>query len=87
MVGEIPEGFQIDHVAALGCAHKHCVNPAHLEAVTAGVNTRRYHDSLSFCRNGHPREDLYVDPSGRKRCRGCRRAAHRRWLARNAAYA
>lgn len=40
-VGPIPEGLTIDHVYANGCRHRHCVNPAHLEAVTQAENNRR----------------------------------------------
>lgn len=36
-VGEIPEGAQIDHL----CMNKACVNPEHLEPVSAKVNTQR----------------------------------------------
>jgi hypothetical protein len=35
--GAIPEGLQLDHL----CRVKACVNPAHLEAVTAQVNNQR----------------------------------------------
>lgn len=35
--GTIPAGLQIDHL----CRRRNCVNPAHLEAVTAGENLRR----------------------------------------------
>lgn len=37
LVGPVPAGLQLDHL----CRVKRCVNPAHLEAVTAQVNTHR----------------------------------------------
>ena len=36
-VGEIPKGLQLDHL----CRIRHCVNPSHLEPVTASENTIR----------------------------------------------
>ncbi|MBO0813563.1 MAG: HNH endonuclease [Actinobacteria bacterium] len=39
--GPIPDGLVIDHVYERGCRHRACVNPAHLEAVTATVNNQR----------------------------------------------
>ena len=35
----LAEGLVIDHL----CQNKSCCNPAHLEPVTSGENTRRYH--------------------------------------------
>jgi hypothetical protein len=37
----IPDGQVIDHVYEKGCRHRDCTNEAHLEAVTAEVNTQR----------------------------------------------
>ncbi len=48
--GKIPNGYNIDHLChnvdktCMGgnlCKHRRCVNPEHLEAVTAKVNVRR----------------------------------------------
>lgn len=48
LVGPIPEGLTIDHLChndsgcrgGNDCPHRRCVNPAHLEAVPAGVNAQ-----------------------------------------------
>lgn len=73
-VGEIPPGLQLDHL----CRTRHCLNPAHLEPVTPGENTRRSPwNSPSACRNGHPRTEAttYVTPSGNRACRTCHNRA------------
>lgn len=37
LVAPVPTGLHLDHL----CRVRHCVNPAHLEPVTSGENTRR----------------------------------------------
>lgn len=84
LVGPIPQGFQIDHVRAWGCVHRHCVNPAHLEAVTQAENIQRgdagqHQARKTHCPQGHPYDEAntYVDANAkggpRRFCRTCRR--------------
>src|SRR5688500_14261562 len=42
LVGEIPPELEVDHL----CRVSLCVNPAHLEPVTPGVNQRRAGDAI-----------------------------------------
>lgn len=85
-VGPIPQGLELDHL----CRVRSCVNPAHLEPVTHQVNVDRGmgHGSETHCPSGHPYagENLstWTDSNGitRRQCRTCKRAAGRRWRAR-----
>lgn len=73
--GPIPNGLQLDHL----CRVRHCVNPAHLEAVTAKVNVHRgtgeagANARKTECHRGHPLSgnNLYVNPDGHRNCRTC----------------
>lgn len=49
LVGPIPPRLQLDHI----CRVRRCVNPLHLDVVTAKENTRRGRSPAS--RNGHKR--------------------------------
>jgi len=90
LVGLIPDGLTIDHTChnadetcAGGptCVHRRCVNPAHLEAVTATENTRRGHSISALhgrrdtCLYGHPHtpENTRITPQGWRDCRTCGR--------------
>jgi len=80
--GPIPEGLVIDHL----CRVRHCVNPAHLEPVTArenmlrGLAARAVGEAATHCPKGHEytpentRTYLSGPQKGRRKCRICIRA-------------
>lgn len=78
-IGPIPEGLQIDHL----CRVRACVNPSHLEPVTASENNRRGFSPSSInarkthCKYGHEftPENVAIY-AGVRQCRICNR---RRW--------
>ena len=65
--GPIPEGLQLDHLCRVRC----CINPDHLEPVTARENVMRgisfaaINAAMKTCRLGHPLKST-------KRYRHCR---------------
>lgn len=85
VAGPIPDGLQLDHL----CRRQACVNPAHLEPVTAQVNTLRNSSPSAInarrveCIHGHPFDlaNTYVY-KGHRQCRTCR--ANRRPPSRSA---
>lgn len=90
LVGEMPEGLQLDHL----CRNTLCVNPDHLEPVTALINVRRcpwnaadMNRVKTHCKRGHeysPENTRVRD--GSRQCVQCHRlAARRRYQARKAA--
>lgn len=85
-IGEIPADLQSDHL----CRVRHCVNPFHIEPVTPRENTMRsaiapaaINARKTHCKWGHPfsGDNLRIDKSGKRVCKTCARAAHRRWKA------
>jgi hypothetical protein len=82
-VGPIPAGLQIDHL----CRVTLCVNPSHLEPVTARVNnhrsnaavaTRERHQTQTHCLRGHQFDIANTLYSGGQRvCRACLRVRAR----------
>lgn len=71
-VGPIPEGLQIDHL----CMVRACVNPEHLEPVTARLNcTRRSaaNDGVELCPRGRHRVTPLNTAYGRggRKCLPC----------------
>lgn len=68
---KLDETLTIDHL----CKNKKCVNPDHLEQVSAIENIRRsesFHGTKSHCKNGHEFNELNTRLNGTFRiCRTC----------------
>ncbi len=90
MVGEIPEGWTIDHL----CRNTSCVNPDHLEAVTHKENVLRgfgptaLNARKTHCKNGHllDGDNLKVEDYGSRRCKLCQEEYFKKKLLRKREY-
>lgn len=86
--GPIPVGMQLDHIChdpavcreGRACRHRRCILTAHLQLVTfeqqhALGRTHRYNSFKTHCKQGHEftEENTYMNPSGSRACRACRR--------------
>ena len=82
LVGPIPDGMTIDHVAERGCKSKACANIEHMELVTSEVNTSRsagnkgrgsHERAKTHCPQGHPYDDENTYwYRGQRQCKICR---------------
>ena len=69
---DLTPGLYIHHQ----CENHSCVNPEHLQSVTAEEHGIKHQGDRSFCKNGHPlnAENTYTFPGTKKIvCRACRR--------------
>lgn len=75
IVGLVPRGLQLDHL----CRIRHCVNPSHLEPVSARTNLLRgngptaHKAAQTHCIHGHifDTENTYTNRNGTRRCKKC----------------
>lgn len=77
--GDIPAGLVTDHT----CQTPACVNPWHIDLVTAAENTRRVNARKTQCPQGHPYDErnTYYSKKGERYCRTCSRARTEAWKA------
>jgi len=102
-VGPIPPGIQPDHLChtrdvscqgGADCPHRACIEPSHLELVSAVENTRRGRSfaSINAAKNVCPEEHSYdeansINYRGRRYCRTCTYRRTREYKARRRATA
>lgn len=103
--GPIPDGLVLDHqchnrdkscAGGIGCLHRRCVNPDHLESASKRENSLRgtslhaTNAAKTHCASGHPFDavNTRVTSDGtraRRTCRACTREATARYKARKQA--
>lgn len=85
-VAPIPDGLLIDHL----CSVRHCINPDHLEPVTARVNTLRGQGVLAnkrktHCPKGHEysADNTSYNSRGWRVCKACESIRHAKYYHSN----
>lgn len=80
-VGEIPEGFDVDHK----CRNRRCQSPFHIQAVTHTKNMALSAHTKTHCLNGHPFDtaNTHINCRGDRVCKKCRYEAIKRWRENN----
>lgn len=81
LVAPIEDGLTLDHlchnasrdcVGGAACLHRSCVNPDHLEPVTAAENSARAKARITHCPQGHEYAGWnLIRYRGRRYCRAC----------------
>lgn len=86
--GPVPDGLELDHL----CRRPICIRDSHLEPVPHVINCQRgvggqHNTAKTHCPGRHPYSgnNLYIDPSGRRHCRVCRRERQQSYRERKAA--
>ena len=91
LIGRIPSDHDLDHLCHNRdpncrpgkCAHRRCVNPAHLDPVdhrSHGAQSPRHNLLKTHCPQGHPYDDANTHfTRGRRQCRICMKENGRRW--------
>lgn len=87
LVGPVPDGLEIDHL----CRNRACVNPNHMEVVTAkenvlrGIGISAQNARKTHCKNGHPFDTVHRGgklPNGEAKlyrtCKRCHSANKKR---------
>lgn len=83
LIGPIPPGFHVDHVAKRGCKWRDCIWPVHLEPVPVAINNARSNSASAInarkthcgvCGAEYDLLNTIWTPRGSRKCRACQDA-------------